>query len=626
MLNSLTSPSWIASAVILCVLGPATVCAHGGPPAALGIVAADGRGPTLVSINEGLAIEQVTGWSYLCPSLWGDADTSAGKSPLALSLDGVNAWIIGARDLYAVRAGVLTAQAQPGMSRAHVIAVAATQDALFALRVVESTSQVVALGANGERPLWTSQSVWSAFAANADRLYLGGTLNERRMGFVTLNQQGEVLANVQLDVERVPSQIELRPSSQHLFVSMADSAQYTLALLDGALTTLLQSRAPIHGPQASASGQLWLAVDGALLRAELKDSTLHVEPIGESRVVTCLGQWGREAYACAGTELYRLTDTGLGDRLFELDRLSGPDPALVPASAARECEFQWLLLRNDLERSGLQPRDWDTPAFAGTAAVAMAAGSVAPPGAAGTASSLLSEPETTRRSSHACQAVMGHGPVGFHTAGLCWLGMIGSARFVGRRSQRRKAREPTRCSASSLPMKQLLSNDRTLRHRAFVALLLATVSWASVVLSEPARILLPPSASEASERTRRAQAVVSYTGGEVTVGELEDAIAVSSPLAQQSALAPEQLRALVDRSLRFELMAIEARERGYAHSERVMQAVKENSVRLMIDRDVSGEDRQAEIEALITQQRAAIGPRVHLQLLDAIRLDPEPEP
>lgn len=96
---------------------------------------------------------------------------------------------------------------------------------------------------------------------------------------------------------------------------------------------------------------------------------------------------------------------------------------------------------------------------------------------------------------------------------------------------------------------------------------------------------------------RRALAVVTYDGGEVTVGELEDAIAQSSPFAQQRALEPAALRALLDRSIRFEMMAAEAERRGYAQQDSVAQAVRQNSVQLMIKREVDEKVTPAAVPA-----------------------------
>ena len=47
----------------LVVISPETILAHGGPPAALGLVAAGDAGPTVILLNEGLALKRPEAWS-----------------------------------------------------------------------------------------------------------------------------------------------------------------------------------------------------------------------------------------------------------------------------------------------------------------------------------------------------------------------------------------------------------------------------------------------------------------------------------------------------------------------------------------------------------------------------------
>jgi hypothetical protein len=94
------------------------------------------------------------------------------------------------------------------------------------------------------------------------------------------------------------------------------------------------------------------------------------------------------------------------------------------------------------------------------------------------------------------------------------------------------------------------------------------------------------SALAAPEAERRTIPVATYNGGAVTVGEIEDTIADSSPLIQATALEPASLREFLDRNLRFELQLQEAERRGYREDERVRKAVKDNAVKLMLGRDI----------------------------------------
>jgi peptidyl-prolyl cis-trans isomerase C len=81
---------------------------------------------------------------------------------------------------------------------------------------------------------------------------------------------------------------------------------------------------------------------------------------------------------------------------------------------------------------------------------------------------------------------------------------------------------------------------------------------------------------------RRAQPLVTYKGGEVTVGELEDAIAQQSPFMRERYRDPKNLQELLDKTLRFELLSDEAGRRGADKNEAVRQAVKQNAVQLLM--------------------------------------------
>lgn len=102
-------------------------------------------------------------------------------------------------------------------------------------------------------------------------------------------------------------------------------------------------------------------------------------------------------------------------------------------------------------------------------------------------------------------------------------------------------------------------------------------------------------ADQLSDAERRALPVASYDGGAVIVAELEDSIASSSPLIQATALEPANLRDLLDRHLRFELQLKEAERRGYRELPEVVKTSRENSVKVMLSRDVDAPVRNAQV-------------------------------
>lgn len=97
----------------------------------------------------------------------------------------------------------------------------------------------------------------------------------------------------------------------------------------------------------------------------------------------------------------------------------------------------------------------------------------------------------------------------------------------------------------------------------------------------------PPPAAPLSEadKQRRAQAVVTYKGGQITVGDLEDAIARQSPFMRARYKDPASMKELLDKTLRFALLSDEADRRGYAKDPVVDQSVKQNAVQQLMKRE-----------------------------------------
>ncbi len=100
----------------------------------------------------------------------------------------------------------------------------------------------------------------------------------------------------------------------------------------------------------------------------------------------------------------------------------------------------------------------------------------------------------------------------------------------------------------------------------------------------------PPVSPE--DAARRAEVVASYDGAPggaretITVGEIEDAMSASDTLSEERATGADARKALLDRTLRFELLAAEAVRRGYDKNASVVQTVKQNAVQAMLKTDI----------------------------------------
>ena len=151
-----------------------------------------------------------------------------------------------------------------------------------------------------------------------------------------------------------------------------------------------------------------------------------------------------------------------------------------------------------------------------------------------------------------------------------------------------------------------------------------------------ASLRVTSTAANSTGPDRRGLVAATYDGGEVTVGELEDAIANMSPLARADLVDSEARRALLARVLQFELLAKEAERRGYGAKPAVRDAVKQNSVHRLLANEVDAKlppelrafdqtlpspERDARIEALISPLRQSQSTLVRPELLSLIRME-----
>lgn len=110
----------------------------------------------------------------------------------------------------------------------------------------------------------------------------------------------------------------------------------------------------------------------------------------------------------------------------------------------------------------------------------------------------------------------------------------------------------------------------------------------------------PPRAEPAGpeETARRGEWVVRFASGQLTIGQLEDAILDRNPYMQPRYATRDAVRALLERNLRFELLAAEAARRGYDKHPAVIFDVKQNEVQALIrdefDRKITTESIPAE--------------------------------
>lgn len=91
-----------------------------------------------------------------------------------------------------------------------------------------------------------------------------------------------------------------------------------------------------------------------------------------------------------------------------------------------------------------------------------------------------------------------------------------------------------------------------------------------------------PPDPEPANTARRALAVASFAGGEVTVGEVEDAIGTATPQTLAELGGAHMVRHWYELTLRQELLLSEAQRRDYAKNPRVHQRIAQLGVDLML--------------------------------------------
>lgn len=109
-------------------------------------------------------------------------------------------------------------------------------------------------------------------------------------------------------------------------------------------------------------------------------------------------------------------------------------------------------------------------------------------------------------------------------------------------------------------------------------------------------------AAEAATAARRALVVAKYKGGQITVGDLEDAAMRQGPHAASRYTDPAALKDLYDRTLRLDLLAQEAERRGVDKRPDVVEAIKQNAVQTLYRRDFDEKITPASMSAEAVQQ------------------------
>jgi hypothetical protein len=337
-------------AVVLCwfvlAVPRSAARAHGPAPAALAVLAWDGTQLDLVRLNVGLArrVEEDR-FRFLCPALWGD-ERGAPAAPLASG-----------EVVLAASSGLFLLSAQGGLrphpdpnARGAVIDLVLAGDELYALRVIDGKSELLAIDAEHARAVWSDASVFFSIASDDQRLLLLRS-NELNLAWQWLDLSG---------VPQDAGELALPAPVEYAFARLSHGLPYALVLEQGRpelgrllgsdWVSVAKAAGSIAGPIALEDVEL-LAIDGQL--AQLGDAA-PVE-LGEGPYVSCLDQFGELSYACTRAGLSRLAASGVGESLFDFSQLAPPDLSVAADEQQRErCDYQWQDLRFDLLALGVE--------------------------------------------------------------------------------------------------------------------------------------------------------------------------------------------------------------------------------------------------------------------------------
>ena len=315
------------------VLFLSAALAHGPPPQAVGVSAADASGPTFVRLTEGGAHRTDGGWVFACPALWG----SVPEVPFGRSHDGT-ARLHGAFDLVNISPeGDVAAQGVPELAVLELLDLTRGPDSPWALRRVETGTELWRVAPASR--VWSTAALASAVAVDTTGVFVS-EVDTGRLDVVQLSPAGAEIGRRTWDdaVDYTPG---LRRSQGETYLAKRRVGDHALVAADG--TVLVTSANEILGPV-----QGLLVVDGLLYKLDGE----AVVRTSEEAFVSCLEQVGSEVYACVFPDLYAVDPVAgvLAESVFELADLQPPRWSRVPASAADTCELEWRRIAADLGR------------------------------------------------------------------------------------------------------------------------------------------------------------------------------------------------------------------------------------------------------------------------------------
>lgn len=328
------------AAFILLLLAPRGVLAH-SQPGVSGILDEDAEGVQVLRLYQGLVKRDAGKWRFVCSKTYG-----GGGQDLAGSLPGGGVAIALPMGVAIMkRDGSVAPHPDPEGQNGILTAFARGADKLYALRWRDRfmVSDVVEISDAAVRVLWTDTHYWSDIAVGEGSLALV-RIGQNEIEDLRLSFEGEVLSEDKASLPDVRA-VTVRVMGDVPYYAARLSNQSLLGRLqEGAWQTVLSAGSTIAGPLVMPDGTTLVALDGVLSSFSNDVAT----PLTDDDFVTGLYQLDGHPYACTRTGLRDLASTGLGERLFDMSELLGPNECAVTEHARSDCELEWQHLLVEL--------------------------------------------------------------------------------------------------------------------------------------------------------------------------------------------------------------------------------------------------------------------------------------
>lgn len=366
------SAGLFALTVLAASADSSSVRAH-SQPGVSGILDQDSSGVHMLRLYQGIVQRDAGKWRFVCSKTYG-----GGGQDLAGSLPGGGTAIALPMGIAIMkRDGMVTPHPDPEAQQGMLTAFARSADKLYALRWRDrfKVSDVVEIDETTVRVLWSDTHYWSDIAVGEDSLALV-RFEQDEIEDLRLSFAGEVLSEDKAQLVD-PLAVTVRVMGDVPYYAARLQNQTLLGRIEnGQWRTVLMAGNALAGPLKLADGRALVALDGVLSSFENETAT----PLSAGDFVTGLYQLDGRPYACTRTGLRDLSGDGLGEKLFDLSELLGPNECVVPQESRSDCEIEWQHLLIELIGANITIAPADTsvnvcPTAGATGAVTADSGS-----------------------------------------------------------------------------------------------------------------------------------------------------------------------------------------------------------------------------------------------------------